>query len=56
MDNAKYQSNIIHDIEMTRQRIVFQQKGYIFIHDLLPCHNSKSTRTFKESKRMPILE
>ena len=35
---------------------MFPKKGYIFIHDLPPCHNSKSTRTFKESKGMPILE
>ena len=35
---------------------MFPQKGYIFTHDLPPCHNSKSARTFKETKGMPILE
>ena len=41
MDGAKYQSDIIHNIKMTRGCIVFLQKGYIFMHDLAPCHNSK---------------
>ena len=68
MDSAKNQSDIIHDIEMTCKFVVFPQKGYIFIHDLLTCHNIKSTRTFleckecrkckecKECKEIPILE
>ena len=30
LDNAKYQSDIIHDIEMTCECVVFLQKGYIF--------------------------
>ena len=30
MDCAKYQSDIIHDIEMTCECVVFLQKGYIF--------------------------
>ena len=29
MDSANYQSDIIHDNEMTRECIVFLQKGYI---------------------------
>ena len=41
MDNVKYQSDIIHDIEMTCNCAVFQQKGYICMHDLAPCHNYK---------------
>ena len=56
MDRAKYQSNIIHDIDMKCECAVFPQKGDIFIHDLVPCHNSKNTRTFLESKGVPILE
>ena len=51
MDSAKYQSDIIHDIDMASECVVFQQKGYIFEHDLAPCHNSKSTRIFLHCKR-----
>ena len=29
MDSAKYQSDIIHDNEMTCERVVFLQSGYI---------------------------
>ena len=56
MDRAKYESDIIYDIEMKCECAVFPQKGNIFIHDLVPCHNSKSTRTFLESKGISILE
>ena len=57
MDSAKlYQSDIIHDIEMTCECVVFLQKGYIFMHDLAPDHNSKSTRIFLDCKGIPILE
>ena len=56
MDSANYQSDIIHDIEMTCEFIVFWQKGYILMHDLVPCHNSRSTRTFIECKEIPALE
>ena len=56
MDSAKYQNDIIHDIEMTCQCFVFPQKGYIFKQDLAPCHDSKSIRTFAERKGIPILE
>ena len=34
MDSAKYQSDIIHDIEIVCECVVFLQKGYIFIHDI----------------------
>ena len=40
MDSAKYLSDIIHDIEMTCECVVFLQKGFIFMHDLAPCHTS----------------
>ena len=43
MDSTKYQSDIIHDIEMSCDRFVFLQMGYICMHDLAPCHDSKST-------------
>ena len=56
MDSAKYPNDIIHDIEMTCDCIVFPQKGYIFMQHPEPCHDSKSTRTFPERKGMPILE
>ena len=56
MDSAKYQSDIIHDNEMTCECVVFLQKGYIFMHDLVPCHNSKSTRIFLGCKEMRLLE
>ena len=48
MDSANYQSDIILDIEILCECIVFPQKGYIFMHDIAPWHNSKSTRTLKE--------
>ena len=56
MDSAKYQSDINHDIEILCECVVFPQKGYIFIHDIAPCINSKSTRTFQECKGIPVLE
>ena len=52
----KYQNDIIHDIEMACECVVFLQKGYIFIHDLTPFHNSKSTRIFLDCKGIPVLE
>ena len=55
MDSAKYQSDIIHDFEILFECVVFPQKGFIFIHDIAPCHNSKSTRTFQECKGIPVL-
>ena len=56
VDSAKFQSDIIHDIEMICECVVFPQKGYTFIHDLASCHNFKSTRTFLEFKEIPVLE
>ena len=56
MDSAKYQSDIIHDIEIVCECVVFPQKGNIFIHDIAPCQNSKSTRKFQECKGIPVLE
>ena len=53
MASAKYQSDSIHDIEMTCGCVVFLQRGYIFMHDLAPCHNSKSTRIFLDCKGIP---
>ena len=47
---------ITHDIEMLCECIVFLQKGYIFMHDLSLCHNSKSTRIFLNCKGIPVLE
>ena len=54
MDSVKYQSDFTHDIEIECECVVFPQKGYIFIHDIAPCHNSK--RTFQDCKGIPVLE
>ena len=54
MDSAKYQSDIIHDIEMTCECVVFLQKGYTFMHDLGPYHNPKITRIFLDCKEIPF--
>ena len=35
---------------------MFKQKGYICMHDLEPCHNSKSSRIFLECKGISVLE
>ena len=35
---------------------MFPQKGYIFIHDLAPCHISKITRTLLECNGIPVLK
>ena len=56
MDSAKYQNDIVHDIEIASACVVFAHKGYIFVHGLAPCHNTKITRTFLECKGLPILE
>ena len=56
MDSAKYQSDSIQATEILCEFVVFPKKGYIFIRDLAPCHNSKSTRTFLECKGIPVLE
>ena len=55
-DSAKYQSDVIHDIEMTCECVVFLQKGYSFMHDLAPYNNSKNTRIFLDCKGIPILK
>ena len=52
MDSAKYQSDIIYDIEMACECVVFPQKGYIFA----PCHHTKKIRTFLECKGIPFLD
>ena len=36
--------------------VVFPQKGYIFMHDLAPCHNFKGTRTFLACNDLPVLK
>ena len=47
MNSAKYQSDIIHNIDMTCECVVF----HIYI-----CHNSKGTRPFLKFKGMPLLK
>ena len=56
MDSDKYQSDIIHDIEMTYERVVFPQRKCIFMHHLAPYDNSKSTRQFLECREILVLE
>ena len=56
MDSANRQSDIIHDIEILCECVVFPEKGYTFIHEIALCYNSKSTRTFQEYKGIPVLE
>ena len=56
MDSAKYQSDIIHDIEMICECVLFLQKGSIFMHDHAPFHTSKNTRIFTDCKGVPVLE
>ena len=56
MDSAKYQSDIIYDIEMACECVVLQRKGYIFMHNLAPRHNTKRTRTFLDCKGIPFLD
>ena len=56
MNQVQYQSDIINDIEITCNCAVFKQKGYICMHDIAPCHNSKSTGTFLECKGISVLE
>ena len=47
-------SDIIHDIEMTSECVVFPQKENICLNDLTPCHNSNNTRTFQNVKEYPF--
>ena len=56
MYSAKYQVDGIHNIRITCECVVFLQKGYIFMHDPPPYHNSKSTQTFLECNGIPVLE
>ena len=53
MDSAKYQGDVIHDIKMVGECVMFPQKEYIFVHGLVPCHTTKSTRTFLECQKWP---
>ena len=48
MDSAKYQCDITHAIEILCECGVFQQKGYIFIHDIAPCHILEHSKNVKE--------
>ena len=45
-----------HEIKTHENAFVFPQKGYIFMHDLAPCHNSKRTRTFPECNGISIMK
>ena len=52
----KYQGDIIHDIEMTCECVVFLHKRYTFIHDLAPCNSSKNSRAFLECYGILVLK
>ena len=54
MDSAKYQSDIIHDIEIVCECVVFPQKVYILY--MISHQNSKSTRKHQECKGIPTLD
>ena len=54
MQNTK--TDIIYDIEMTSECVVFLQKEYFCMHEFAPCHNSKNTRTFQECKGISVME
>ena len=54
VDNVKYQ--MILFMILKSHCAVFQQKGYICMHDLALCLNSKSSRTFIECKGISVLE
>ena len=53
LDSAKYQGDVIYDIKMVGECVMYPQKGYIFVHSLAPCHTTKSTRTFLEYQEWP---
>ena len=54
--NTSKASNIMTVKYRLVECVVFLQKGYIFMRDLAPCHNSKSTRIFLECNKIPVLE
>ena len=56
INSTNYQSDIICDIDMTCECVVFLQNKYVFMHDLAPCHNYKRTRIFLHCKGIPVLE
>ena len=56
IDSVKYQSDNSHDIEILCECVMFPEKGYIFMYDIAPCHNSKSTKPFQGYKGIPVLE
>ena len=56
MDSAKFQSDIIYNIEILCKYVVFLLKGYSFMHDLASCHTTKRARTLLECKRIPFLD
>ena len=56
MDSARYKSDIIHDIEMACECVLFPQKGCIFMHDPASYHNTKSTLKFTECEGLPFLD
>ena len=49
-------SRVVLFMILKRHCDVFQQMGFICKHELTPCHNCKSSRTFLECKGISILE
>ena len=46
MNSKYYQENIMNDIKLQCECVMFPGKEYIFQQDNAPCHNSASTRAF----------
>ena len=56
MNSKAYQDNIINDIKLQCECIMFPNKYYIFQQDNAPCHNSASTRAFIRDRGVDLLE
>ena len=54
MDSEIYQSDIIHDIEILFECIVFAQKRYIFIHDIALAITLNILEYSKNVKKYPF--
>ena len=55
LNSERYQREIICDIKMQCECLMFPQKNYIFQQDNAPCHNSQSTRNFLSREGVTVL-
>ena len=44
LDSKRYQNEIINDVKLQCECLIFPKKDYIYQQDNAPCHNSVSTR------------